>query len=114
MGWAAEVTVSGFAKAREALAVEGAQMRVGMAALRGMQRFVPVDTGALRVGAYAGPMEVTYSRGPAQSYAAYVYGNRNKAHARTPGTDLDWPGAYQASGAREVVEEIGRAIDAAR
>lgn len=109
--WGAKVTEAGFAKAREALSMESSGMRVGMAALRGMQRLVPVDTFALRAGAYAGPMEVTYSRGPASSYASYVYGKRDKAHARTPGTTLDWPGAYESSGAREVVDEMVRVIN---
>lgn len=115
MAWEAEVTCTGFDKVRAALSMEGAGLRVAMAAQRGMLKHVPVDTNSLRYGAYPGDMEVNYSRGPASSYAAYVYGGRDKKHARTPGTDLDWPGAYQAAGAPEVCEEIGRVIaDAAK
>lgn len=110
MGWSAEVTCSGFDRVRSALSLEGAGLRVAMAAQRGMLRHVPVDTTSLRFGAYPGDMEVNYSRGPASSYASYVYDGRDRKHARTPGTDLDWPGAYQATGAPEVCEEIGRVI----
>lgn len=102
----ATVTLTGFSEATDRLRLKGQGFRVGQAALRGMNRHVPYDTFRLRTGAYPGDMEVTYSRGI--DYAGYVY--RGRGHAHMAGTSLDWPAAYEATGMREVVEEIERII----
>lgn len=100
------VVLTGFDKARDRLDLKGQGFRISQAAMRGMMRHVPYDTGKLRQGAYAGDMYVVYSRGV--DYAGYVYNSRG--HARYPGTSLKWPEAYEATGMREVVEEIERCI----
>lgn len=101
-----EATPIGFEETRRKLSFDGYGLRVGAAALRGMNWRVPYDTGKLRAGAYAGDMSVTYSQGV--DYAGYVY--RGRGRARYPRTSLTWPDDYEADGAREVVEEIERII----
>lgn len=91
------------------LSLEGAGLRIGMAARRGMNNLVPLDTGALRAGAYAGDFEVTYSRGEADKYANYVLNGRGTP--RTPGTYMNWAEVYERQGAPEVVAEMERIID---
>lgn len=100
------VKLSGFAEAVDRLDLKGQGFRISQAAMRGMMRHVPYDTGKLRQGAYTGYMCVVYSRGV--DYAGYVYNGRG--HARYPGTSLNWSEAYEATGMREVVEEIERCI----
>ena len=80
---------------------------LAVAALRGMNRYVPIDTGKLRGGAYVETDEVVYSRGV--EYAGYVY-NMPQAWIKTPGTYANWPQAYVDAGAPEVVEEVERIV----
>lgn len=81
---------------------------LAVAALRGMNRLVPIDTGKLRAGAFVEGDTVVYSRGA--DYAGYVY-NMPQAWIRTPGTFAKWADEYVSLGAPEVIEEVERIVN---
>lgn len=82
--------------------------RMSAAAIRGMNRLVPVDTFKLRNGVHIeGSDTVVYSRGV--DYAGYVH-EMPQSWIRTAGTYAQWPERYVLDGAKEVVEEVERIV----
>lgn len=73
---------------------------------RGMERYVPKDTGFLRGNsAPSAPDTLTYSA----EYAEYVY-RMEDVHWTTLGTSGHWIERYNDSGAPEVCEEAARIV----
>lgn len=83
--------------------------RMANAAMRGMNKYVPVDTGLLQRSATVQPFKVTY---PVE-YASYAYNPpRGRIHTYpNPTATAKWAEVYEAAGAKEIVEEVGRIID---
>lgn len=78
---------------------------IALEALRGMDKFVPMDTGQLRSSAQAGDMEVIYGT----DYAVYPYSGHGTIHRdKNPMATAHWDQAYQASGMQELMEAVKR------
>lgn len=90
------------------LSLEGQGQRVALAAMRGMQKLVPVDTGLLQRSPVPSDMKVTYPVG----YASYAYDPpRGRIHTYpNPTATARWAEVYGESGMPEVVEEVSRIV----
>lgn len=80
---------------------------IALEALRGMDKFVPMDTGQLRSSAQAGDMEVIYGT----DYAVYPWSGHGTIHRdKNPMATSHWEQAYQASGMQNLLEEVSRIV----
>lgn len=87
--------------------LEASGERIALQALRGMDKFVPMDTGQLRNSAEAGNMEVVYGT----DYAVYPWQGRGTIHRdKNPMATSHWEQAYQASGMQNLLEEVSRIV----
>lgn len=79
------------------------RIRLAMAALRGLNKYVPMDTGSLRRSAIPTPYGVHYG----VRYASYAEDPRGEIHTdKNPSATAHWPEVYDKSGAPQVVEEL--------
>lgn len=79
------------------------RLRLHAAAARGMDKYVPMDTGTLR--RFVEPTE--YGVHYAVDYATYAESPRGTIHTdKNPSAVAHWPKAYEASGMREVTQEL--------
>lgn len=77
--------------------------RLADAALRGLDKYVPMDTGTLRQSAAPTEYGVHYAVG----YASYAEDPRGTIHTdKNPSAVAHWPEHYDRLGAPEVVEEL--------
>lgn len=101
-GLSVKVSVSGLDAS--ALALDDRDMRrLAVAAQRGMDKYVPMDTGTLRESASPMPSGVHY----AVEYASYAEDPRGTIHTdKNPIAVAHWPEHYDELGAPEVVDEL--------
>lgn len=90
------------------LSLDPAQMhRVATAGLRGMTKYVPMDTGRLMGSGHVEGSEAVWST----DYAVYAYYPRGTIHrTKNPTATREWADHYMAQGAPEVVEEVARIV----
>lgn len=83
--------------------------RVALAGLRGMTKYVPMDTGHLMGSGHVDGEEVVWST----DYAVYAYFPRGRIHrTKNPTATREWVDHYTSQGAPEVVEEAARIVNA--
>ena len=79
------------------------RLRLSMAALRGLSKYVPMDTGTLRQSAAPTSYGVFYG----VRYASYAEDPKGTIHTdKNPFAVAHWPEHYDEQGAPEVADEL--------
>lgn len=82
--------------------------RVALAGLRGMTKYVPMDTGELMGSGHVEGEEAVWST----DYAVYAYFPRGHIHTtKNPTAHREWVRYYESQGAPEVVREVVRIVN---
>lgn len=86
---------------------QGLGMALATEAAKGMDKFVPMRTGALAAYAQPSSFRVTYST----PYAIYAYKGRNMTYStdKHPNATSYWDRAYIAAGGAKQLGEVGTA-----